>query len=98
MSEKNCGKCPHNPCPYWVDRDAGMVETNIATGEERFIEGCFFQVMPKLMIHVIRASNRPAASMDKIANELVKGFTRLDHRVKELGVDSRPAISYERKN
>lgn len=51
------------PCPCWIDAVDGMTETNVATGQERIVTGCFYQVIPRLMVHVVRESNRPAAEM-----------------------------------
>lgn len=53
------------------------METNVATGEERPISGCFYQVMPRLMVEVIKASNRPAAAIESTRNEIATGFARL---------------------
>lgn len=76
----HCEKCRWKGgagCPFWIDRQAGFMETNVATGEERFVEGCFFQVMPRLMVHVVQASNRPAAAIESTRNEIAKGFARM---------------------
>lgn len=83
MSRKNkeqtphpqtCERCPHrfspNGCPSWIGADVGLIEENDA-GEVRVVTGCYFQVMPRLMIHVIRAANRPAAAMNSLRNEIV---------------------------
>ncbi len=66
-ADRKCKSCMYTgqdrPCPCWVDAVEGMTETNIVTGEERLITGCFYQVIPQLMVHVVKASNRPAAEM-----------------------------------
>jgi hypothetical protein len=54
-----------------------VLETNAATGEERAVRGCFYQVMPRLMVEVIKASNRPAAAIESTRNEIVIGLARL---------------------
>lgn len=64
-------------CPAWISEQAGFMETNISTGEERFIVGCFFQVIPKLMVEVIKASNRPAAAVESMRNETTLGLARI---------------------
>lgn len=70
-----CKKCVQYPgekytCPAWIGAEAGYMETNVQTGEDRLVTGCFYQVMPKLMIHVVKASNRPAAAMQDLRNKL----------------------------
>ena len=47
---------------------------NAATGEERTERACGYSLMPKLLLEVIKASNRPTASLDKMATEVSKGF------------------------
>lgn len=59
-------------CPCWYSAESGAVltEANVQTGEERIVKGCFFQVIPSLMIHVIRASNRPAEEMSAMRGDM----------------------------
>jgi hypothetical protein len=57
----------------------GLIETNLQTGEERLLTGCFYEIIPKLMVHVIRASNRPAAAMESFRNEVVTGLGNIVH-------------------
>lgn len=57
------------------------METNIRTGEERFITGCFYQVIPRLMVEVIKASNRPAAAIESTRNEIAEGLHRVAQAV-----------------
>lgn len=85
INPDTCEKCPHrtdpNGCPCWIGPQAGFLETNVATGEERFIVGCFYQVIPKLMVEVIKASNRPAAAVESIRNEM---FERMGEIAREM--------------
>jgi hypothetical protein len=78
---ETCEKCPHRydaaGCPCWIGPQAGFMETNVVTKEERFVTGCFYQVIPKLMVEVIKASNRPAAAVEGIRNEMVRGMTMI---------------------
>lgn len=75
---QTCERCPHRHdpagCPCWISEQAGFVETNPASGEERFITGCFYQVIPRLMCAVIAASNRPAAAIEGTRNEISHGL------------------------
>ena len=82
MNYKNpfeCKECPESEkgCPCWVE----ILETNIQTGEERITKDCIFKLLPRLMIEVIKASNRPAAAIEATRNSLVdnlsKGFMSL---------------------
>lgn len=78
--DKNCEKCvqypgPKNLCPAWIRPENGFIETNVATGEERIVQGCFYQVIPKLMSHVVAASNRPAAAFESMRNEINTAIT-----------------------
>jgi hypothetical protein len=65
-----CGMCPMNDdpakgrwCPNWIK----TVEEN-AAGEARIAEGCLSHELPRFLIQVIRASNRPAAAFEKARN------------------------------
>jgi hypothetical protein len=96
---QTCEPCPQryseHGCPCWIDESYGLIETNIATGEERLITGCYYAVMPRLFKHVIAASNRPAAAVEDTRNEIVKGFSRvarvLGSRYEALGFQPRQA-------
>jgi len=64
MKYKNawkCQKCPESNdekgCPGWTE----LIEMNVETGQERVTKECLFQMMPRLMVEVIKASNRPCA-------------------------------------
>ena len=75
---ETCERCPNRyekrGCPCWITEKHGFMETNIETKEERLVTGCFYEVMPKLMIHVIAAANRPAAAFESLRNEMLLGF------------------------
>lgn len=72
---ETCERCPNRyseaGCPCWVTPQAGFVEKNVQ-GEERFITGCYYQVMPRLMTYVLEAANRPAAAMEEVRNNIEK--------------------------
>ena len=67
----NCKKCPGNNgpegCPVWVEYS----ETNL-NGDVRLTKECGHQAMPKFMVQMIAASNRPAAAVESMRNEVVK--------------------------
>lgn len=96
--DSNCEKCVQYPgekytCPAWIRPENGFMETNPQTGDERLVQGCFYQVIPKLMVHVVQASNRPAASMDALRGEInsmltlpmVKALTTEDKTKRMIG-------------
>lgn len=72
-----CNECPGNNgpqgCPCWVE----LIETNIQTGEERINKNCLFQMMPSMLVEVIKASNRPAAEIGRMREEVVSGVQQL---------------------
>ena len=77
MNYKNpfeCKECPESEkgCPCWTE----LLETNIQTGEERITKDCLFKLMPRLMVEVIKASNRPAAAIESTRNALIYNLTR----------------------
>ncbi len=71
-------------CPAW--QETSITEENVATGESRFMRGCYFEVQLRAMEHVIHASNRPAAELGAMRGEMAKAvekavagfFERLD--------------------
>jgi len=76
MNYKNpfeCKECPESEkgCPCWTE----LLETNIQTGEERITKDCLFRLMPRLIVEVIKASNRPAAAIESTRNALVENLT-----------------------
>ena len=72
VNPNTCAKCPNrynpNGCPSWIDEKFGFKEQHEITKEERVVTGCFYQVIPKLMIHLVKACNETTASSDKARN------------------------------
>lgn len=72
-----CHKCPQNSgengCPCWVE----LFAINHATGQQEPKKSCLFQALPFLLTEVIKASNRPAAAMESMRNEIMKGLHAL---------------------
>lgn len=72
-----CDKCPETNsvtgCPAWTE----LFETNVATGQERFTKGCLFALLPKMIVEVIKASNRPAAAMESTRNAVIERLSQL---------------------
>jgi hypothetical protein len=85
---ETCERCPHRyskaGCPCWITEKNGFLETNIQTGEERIVTGCFYEVMPKLMMHVVQAANRPAAAVESTRNEIAQGFQEIGKHMRHL--------------
>lgn len=69
-----CSRCPGNAgpegCPAWTE----LIETN-ASGEVRVSKGCLLQLAPRIMVEVIKASNRPAAAVESMRNEVAAGLS-----------------------
>lgn len=83
-----CEFCPHRfdgspGCPVWVKPENGFLETN-QSGEVRTVQGCFYQVIPKLMVHVVQASNRPAAVLQEMRNETAHAMGQIAQAVQEM--------------
>ncbi len=89
-----CEHCPNKDkdgCPAWISPETGIVEANSSTGEVRVMEGCFYQIIPKLMAHVIQASNRPAAAVESIRNQLHEDLTGFGRIVTEALIAEKDA-------
>lgn len=88
VNPQTCERCPHRNskkgCPAWVGAENTVVETNLQTGDVRAVTGCFYQVMPKLMVHVIQASNRPASVLQEMRNDMAQGLGQIAHAVSEM--------------
>lgn len=94
MREPKCPianmRCPRNNdpekgayCPAWTE----TLEHNAETGEERIQKECMFQALPRWMMHVVSASNRPAAAVESTRNEIAQGFaqvTQAMHKIPEM--------------
>ena len=42
--------------------------------DEKIIESCGYEQLPQYLTEVVKASNRPAAAVESLRNELVKDF------------------------
>ncbi len=80
----DCARCPGKAgdggCPaFW-----STVHENPQTGETKVINACGFEQLPLYLIEVIKASNRPAAAVESMRNEMVKGLGAIAHGVQAL--------------
>ncbi len=105
MTKKGCPQATLKPgtpdfCPCW--QDTTISETNIQTGEERFMQGCYFEVSLRVSSHVIKASNRPAAELsamrgsmaEAVQNAVANFFAKLDDQmVADALVNQRDALA-----
>lgn len=71
-----CNACPQsngeNGCPSWwelVGEDMGK--------QPVLKKGCGHALLPELLLHVIVASNRPAAAVESMRNEMAKDMVGL---------------------
>lgn len=72
-------------CPALLAPHPDLVETNVATGEARFIEGCAIEVFPRLLMHSVVAGNRAAASGEAARNAAQETFGRVALEFLRLG-------------
>lgn len=65
----NCKKCPEcndeKGCPMWWETVWEKPD-----GEVKIIKACGYTQLPLYLIELIKASNRPAAAVESIRNEL----------------------------
>lgn len=64
-------------CMWWIDKSDGIIETNPATGEIRFLTGCFPEVFFKLMEFVIHTNVSAASAVESHRNVVDNGFKQL---------------------
>ena len=73
----NCKRCPGrndaDGCPAWVE----YVQVQAGSGAERLTKECLFQALPVFLVEVIKASNRPAAAVESMRNDVVGGLGAL---------------------
>lgn len=72
-----CADCPRNndpargrSCPAWWE----WASENPGTGETKIERMCGWAGMPIFLVHVLAASNRPAAAIESTRNEIAKGL------------------------
>jgi len=84
---KTCEKCPrrYDPdgCEKWIDEKYGFKEVHEITKEERIVTGCFFQVLPKLMVHIVKACNETTAAADSARNNMAAVATLIPIAVQQ---------------
>ena len=73
-----CAVCPRNndpelgpSCPAWWE----TVQTNAQTGEMKLWKSCAWEQLPYYLVRVIEASNRPAAAVESMRNETLRGLS-----------------------
>ncbi len=74
-----CKKCPQSNgpegCPVWIE----IVIVNSETKHTAIDKNCGFQLMPLLMVEVIKASNRPAEEMSALREGMTMQYRQLVH-------------------
>ena len=70
-------------CPWWKGDGDLFVVKNSMTGEER-AEQCGARVMVQAQIEVIKASNRPAAAIESVRNELSSGLDKIANGISKV--------------
>ena len=89
-----CYRCPKdgagdnsNGCPKWWK----TVQTNIQTGEVKVWEECGDVQIATYLTEVIKASNRPAAAVESMRNEMVVGLGKIVEVAREGYISLPPA-------
>jgi len=80
-----CDNCPMNgdatkgrACPAWWE----TIWTR--DGEQKIDKSCGLVQLPKFLVEVVKASNRPMAQMNGLQNEIAEGLTKINANV-QLG-------------
>jgi hypothetical protein len=72
-----CKKCPksnkEDGCPAWNE----IIMTNSQTGEQRIEAGCFYQILPALLVESIRSSAVATNTQASVKNEIARGFATM---------------------
>jgi len=73
----NCSQCPEKNgdggCPAWWE----IVWENPQSDEVKVEKSCGLEMMPRILLEVLKASNRPAAAVESMRNEMKKDFSTL---------------------
>jgi len=80
MNYKNafkCKKCPESNkedgCPAWNE----IIMTNSQSGETKIQSGCFYQMMPALLVESMKSSNVAASTHAEVRNDIARGFAQI---------------------
>lgn len=80
MNYKNafkCKKCPESNkedgCPAWNE----IIMTNSQTGNQKIQAGCFYQMMPALLVESMKSSNVAANTHAEVRNDIARGFAQI---------------------
>ena len=80
----NCKNCPEsngaNGCPMWWE----TIATNLATEQTKIVKGCGYAQLPTFLIEIIKAANRPAEELGKLANIMNGHMLQLCYAVKMI--------------
>lgn len=94
MNYKNaekCHKCPQsngeNGCPWWWE----LMECNDG-GQERLHKTCGKVYLPVILVEVMKASNRPAAELSAMRQDMSRSMSRAVEvtmqKVAQMGPDA----------
>jgi hypothetical protein len=83
----DCDKCPRNNdpklgrfCHLWWE-----TQWTNASGETRIEKTCGLRQLPLYLTEVIKASNRPAAAVESMRNEMSRGLFAIAQATQEAG-------------
>lgn len=72
-------------CVWWVGPEAGFLQVNDATGEQRLATGCFPQLALEILRYVVKATNGSAAAVESTRNVIAEGFGRVAETMVMIG-------------
>lgn len=87
MNYKNafkCHKCPQSNtesgCPNWWE----FIQTDTTNGQEHIRKMCGYQALPLFLVDAIKASNRPAAEIGAMRDEMTGHLNHLVSGVQQV--------------
>lgn len=87
MNYKNaftCKKCPQSNnesgCPMWWE----FIQTDTTNQREQLTKMCGYQALPLYLIEVIKASNRPAAEIGAMRDEMGGQINHLVNGIQQV--------------
>lgn len=78
--------CPENNnpkrgrmCPAWIEGD--LCERDLQTGDIKQTKGCFFVIIPRMLLESIAASHQPASEISAMRQETTLAMVRASERL-----------------
>ena len=81
-----CDDCPMNSdatrgraCPMWWE--TVWNKPSVSGMETKVVKACGYTQLPEFLVEVIKASNRPAAQISGVQNEIAEGLAKINGNV-----------------